>query len=231
MFTGINFRMSCSLGSWNGYFYGLKGVRWNVHSMMTFVLVPGEGERGFKGDLWSLNGRQTIAGSWSKGEDDAMQINFKFKLSFSSTLWASMFFNGRFDPDHDALTGVWGRSAKLESSMGIMELRRILPRYLTVYPSIKELRDNKPRALWKFAIAAVRDDIRREHWTWSYFSRRRDDRKTVVSLLVRSRWFGTPLNAEETGTLREITRRLTPNDACFYDSMVEHIRAFTCVHE
>ena len=231
MFTGINFRMSCSLGSWNGYFYGLKGVRWNVHSMMTFVLVPGEGERGFKADLWSLNGRQTIAGSWSKGEDDAMQINFKFKLSFSSTLWASMFFNGRFDPNHDALTGVWGRSAKLESSMGIMELRRILPRYLTVYPSIKELRDNKPRALWKFAIAAVRDDIRREHWTWSYFSQRRDDRKTIVSLLVRSRWFGTPLNAEETATLREITRRLTPNDACFYDSMVEHIRAFTCVHE
>ncbi|KAH9997136.1 hypothetical protein BJV77DRAFT_986132 [Russula vinacea] len=194
-----------ALGSWNGYFYGLKGVRWNVHSMMTFVLA----------DLWSLNGRQTIAGSWSKGEDDAMQINFKFKLSFH----------------HDALTGVWGRSAKLESSMGIMELRRILPRYLTVYPSIKELRDNKPRALWKFAIAAVRDDIRREHWTWSYFSQRRDDRKTIVSLLVRSRWFGTPLNAEETATLREITRRLTPNDACFYDSMVEHIRAFTCVHD
>jgi hypothetical protein len=223
--------MRCSLGSWNGYFYDLKGVRWKAHSMMTFVLVPGEAERDFKADIWSLNGRQTITGSWSMGEDDVMQIKFKFKLSLSSTLWAPMFFNGRFDPEHDALTGVWGRSAKLESSMGIMELRRIPSRYLTVYPSIKELRDNKLLALWKFAIAAVRNDIRREHWTWSYFSERRDDRKTVVSLLVRSRWFGSPLNAEETGTLLEITRRLIPSDACFYDSMVDRIRAFTCVHE
>jgi hypothetical protein len=223
--------MRCSLGSWNGYFYDLKGVRWEAHSMMTFVLVPGEGERDFKADIWSLNGRQTITGSWSKGEDDVMLIKFKFKLSISSTLWAPMFFNGRFDPEHDALTGVWGRSAKLEGSMGIMEFRRIPPRYLTVYPSINELQDGKPRALWRFAISAVRNDIRREHWTWSYFSQRRDDRKTVVSLLVRSRWFGRPLSADETVSLRVITRRLIPSDACFYDSMVDHIRAFTCVHE
>jgi hypothetical protein len=47
-----------------------------------------------------------------------------------------------------------------------MEFRRIPPRYLAVYPSIKELSDNNPRlksrALWGFAIAAVRNDIRRE---------------------------------------------------------------------
>jgi Vacuolar sorting-associated protein 13, N-terminal len=198
--------------------------------MMSFVLVPGEGERNFKADVCYLNGRQTIAGSCSKGEDNVLQIKFKYKKLISSTIWAPIYFNGRFDPDRDALTGVWGRSAEVETSLGKMEFRRVLPCYLAVYPSIKELRENKSRVLWRFAIAAVRNDIRREHWSWSYFSQRRDDRKTVVSLLVRSRWFGQPLSVEETETLDEITRRLIPSDACFYNSKVDHIRSYTCVH-
>ena len=197
--------------------------------MMAFVLVPAEGERDFKADVWSLKGRQKITGSWSKGEDDVMQI--KFKMTFSSVLWVPMFFNGRFDPERDALTGVWGLAADLESPMGKMEFRRIPARYLGVYPSIKELSDDKPRALWRFAIAAVRNDIQRNHWSWSYFSQRRDDCKAVVSLLVRTRWFGTPLNDEELETLRVIARRLIPTDAFFYDSKVDHIRAHTWIHE
>jgi len=113
----------------------------------------------------------------------------------------------------------------------IMEFRRIPSCYLVVYPTIKEFRDNKPRALWKFAIAAVLNDIRRDHWTWSYFSQRRDDRNTVISLSLRSRWFGTPLSNEEYETICAIGPRLLPDDACFYDSMVDRRRAYTCVHE
>jgi hypothetical protein len=220
-----------SLGHWNGYSYDRKGVHWGAHSMMTFVLEPAEGENDFKADVWSLQGRQTIVGSWSKGEDDVIQIKFKMSFSSASVLWASLFFSGHFNPERDALTGIWGLSVELKSPKGKMEFRRILPSYLTLYPSIKEFRDNKPRALWRFAIAAVRSDIRRGRWAWSYFSQRRDDRKTIVPLLVRSRWFGPPLSAEETRTLHAITRRLTPADACFYDSKVDHIRAYTWVHE
>ena len=221
--------MRSSLGIWNGQFYDEDGAYWAVTAMMTFNLVPAEGERNFKGDVWSLKGRQTITGSWSKGENDVMEI--KFKMSFSSVLWEPMFFNGRFDPERDALTGIWGPSADLEITEGKMEFRRIPAHYFTVYPSIKELRDDKPRALWRFAIAAVRSDIRRERWSWSHFMQRRDDRKTVISLLVRGRWFGTPHSDEEAETLRLIARRLIPADAFFYDSKVDHIRANTWVHE
>jgi hypothetical protein len=196
--------------------------------MMTFVLVPAEGEHNFKAYVWSLRGRQTTAVSWSKGEDDVIQI--KFKISFSSGLWDSITFNGRFDPERDALTGDWGLSAELESS-GKMEFRRITPRYLTVYPSIKELQDNKPHALWRFAIAAVRNDIRRDRWAWSYFEQRRNDRTTIVPLLLRDRWFGQPLSDEEAGTIDTISRRLMPSDACFYDSKVDYIRAHTWIHK
>ena len=199
--------------------------------MMTFVLVPGEGEHDFKTDVWSLKGHQTIAGSWSKGEDDVVQIKFRYKILFASTWWAPIFFNVRFDPERDALTGVWGVSVGLESPMGKMEFRRIPTHYLAVYPSIKELSDDKPRALWKFAISAVRNDIRRGRWSWSYFSQRRDNRKTIASLLIRHRWYGSPLNEEESGALLAVMRGLLPNDACFYHSMIDRIRAYTWVHE
>src|SRR5882757_8095967 len=115
--------MRRSLGYWNGYSYGREGARWGSRSMMAFILVPAEGDHDFKADGWSLRGRHRIAGSWSMGEDDVMQI--KFKISFSSVLWAPMYFNGRFDPERDALTGVWGPSAEVESSTGKMEFRRI----------------------------------------------------------------------------------------------------------
>jgi hypothetical protein len=200
--------------------------------MMTLVLAPGEGEHEFKTDIWSLKGHQTITGSWSKGEGDVVQIKFRYKILIMSIMRTPIYFDVRFDPERDALTGVWGPSTELESTVwGKIEFRRIPPRYFAEYPTIEELSDDKPRALWKFAIAAVRNDIRRDHWTWSYFSQRRDERKIISSLLLRSRWFGPPLNEEEVSGLYATVMRLTPGDACFYNSLVDHIRAYTCVHE
>ncbi len=220
-----------SLGHWHGYFYEDDGIRETsgTDSMMTFILEPADGEHEFKADAWSNRGRYTITGSWSKGENDIMEI--KFKMTFHTIFWSAIFFSGRFDAERDALTGVWGLSADTESSGGLMEFRRIPPRYLTIYPSIKELSDNKPRALWGFAIAAVRDDVRRERWSWPYFAQRRDDRKAVLSLVIRNCYFGEPLDNEEIEQCCAVVQRLTSADACFYSSRIDHIRANTWVHQ
>ena len=197
--------------------------------MITFVLEPANGEREFKAKAWSNRGRYTITGSWSKGENDTVEINFK--MTYESILWSTNFFKGRFEAERDALTGVWGTSADMETTSGPMEFRRIPPRYLTVYPTIKELSDNKPRALWGFAIAAVRNDIRRERWSWSYFAQRRDDRKMLLALVTRYLHFGKPLDGEEIQRCCAVLQRLTPADACFYGSRIDFIRANTWVHE
>jgi|SRR5712671_662491 len=225
--------MWCSLGHWHGYFYEGGGNRESegIDSMMTFVLKPAEGERDFQGNGWSIRGRLNITGSWSMGENNVMNIKFKITTTPSPILsWNTNFFNGHFDPERDALTGVWGFSDDLESSIGPLEFRRIPPRYLVVYPSIKELSDNKSRALWRFAIAAVRSDIRQRRYFWSHFSQRRDDGKLVVALLVRYNFFGKPLDDEEVRELCAASQRLTPSDACFYASMAYRKRGHTLMH-
>ncbi|KAI0252756.1 hypothetical protein BJV78DRAFT_266553 [Lactifluus subvellereus] len=218
------------LGHWHGYFYEEDGIREasGTDTMITFVLEPADGEQNLKANAWSNRGRYTISGSWSKGENDVIQI--KFQMLFPDLSWP-IIFNGHFDPDRDALTGVWGTLADPDNSFGQMEFRRIQPRYLTVYPSIKELSDNKPWSLWRFAIAAVRNDIRRDRWSWSYFSQRRDDRKTFISFSLRSLYVRTALNKEEFQQFCAAALRLTPADACFYGSQINHIRAQTPVHK
>jgi hypothetical protein len=222
--------MQHSLGHWHGYFYESGGVRdtEGTDSMMTLVIEPAEGEQDFKANGWSNRGRFTITGSWSKDENDVLQI--KFKMAFLSGIWIPVYFDGHFDHERNALTGVWDFSSGQDSSVDPMEFRRIPPRYLIVYPSIHDLSTNKPRSLWKFAITAVRNDIRQEHCSWSYLSQRRDDRRTVVSLSVRRLFFGKPLGVEEISTLCDAVQRLTPADACFYGSIINHRRTYTLMH-
>src|SRR5712691_7049955 len=206
-----------SLGQWHGYFYEVDGIRETdgTDSMITLALAPaGEGEHELKAKAWSNRGRYTVSGALSKGREDVLQV--KLKMTFATAFWAPMYFDGRFDPKRDALTGVWDVSEYPDSSSGKMEFRRIPPHYLTVYPSINELSQNRPRALWRFAIAAVRNDIRRESWSWPFFSQRRDDRETVISLTIRSLFCGKPPDDEESSKLCVAVQRLTPAEACFY---------------
>jgi hypothetical protein len=195
------------------------------------VLEPAEGEHELKANAWSNRGRHTVTGSWSKLDEDEDILQIKLEMTFATTSWDPIFFDGRFDPKRNALTGFFRDISKdPDISSGKMEFRRIPPRYLTVYPSIKDLSQNKPRALWKFAIAAVRDDILRDRWSWSFFSQRQDDRESVISLTIRSLFFGKPLDHEESAKLCTVVQRLTPGDACFYSSKINRIRSHTWVH-
>ena len=194
---------------------------------MTIVLEPADGEQGIRGNAWSCLGRSKISGSWSKGESGTIEL--RFKISSFDTTYSPFYLNNCFDSGRNTLTGVWGTS-EMETSSGKTKFHRVSPHHLTAYPSIKDLTDSKPRALWKFAIAAVKSDIRREHWSWSYFSQRRLDRITTISLTIRYNHFGTPLGKEEIDNLNAVTKRLTSADVCFYGSIVNRIRADTWIH-
>lgn len=56
--------------------------------------------------------------------------------------------------------------------------------YRRFRPAQALLEENRPRALWKFAIDAIKTQVhdKRRKWSWEYFAERRDDRQDYVRL-------------------------------------------------
>ena len=82
-----------------------------------------------------------------------------------------------------------------------------------------EDRSAKYRALWKYAIAATVDDIRRRWWTWSFFAARRDTRKTY---LTTEQERIAPRNHDITPDLVRNGNACTPKDVLFYESLATY---------
>lgn len=55
--------------------------------------------------------------------------------------------------------------------------------YRPLKPPVSEFVDNRPRALLKFALTAIRHEVHEKHkvWTWDHFKQRRDDRRDYLA--------------------------------------------------
>ncbi|GAA5898641.1 hypothetical protein JCM6882_000886 [Rhodosporidiobolus microsporus] len=86
-------------------------------------------------------------------------------------------------------------------------------------PSQKEIDSNRNRALWKFAINAIRSEVHDKHkrWSWAYFAERRDDRKAYVRLF-KTKTYGT-ITVEESQELVDLEKKLEYKDIRFYRSI------------
>ena len=60
-------------------------------------------------------------------------------------------------------------------------------KYRRYRPDPAEFKENKPKALWKFAITSIREEIHDKHyrWTWEHFRIRRDQRHQYVDLFKK----------------------------------------------
>ena len=125
----------------------------------------------FDGDPFS------IAGKCFLGEDDIICVNFT--MSYPGDLQVSYY--GRLI---DQYTIVGDRSYGNEDAKDwTFVLKKIPAQYMIYRPAPEVLIDPsaRPRALWRYAIHAMLHDVRRQHWSWSYFAARRDARKTYIA--------------------------------------------------
>ncbi|CCM04671.1 uncharacterized protein FIBRA_06857 [Fibroporia radiculosa] len=106
---------------------------------------------------------------------------------------------------------------------------RMSPEILSFRPSPAEMRENKTRALWRFACSAIRQQILRERYAWSFFKKRRDTRQRYIELTFRTS-YGRGLNADEREELCNIARIISPSDGRYYYSIMVHQEQVVCVH-
>ncbi|KAM0749832.1 hypothetical protein T439DRAFT_348604 [Meredithblackwellia eburnea MCA 4105] len=79
--------------------------------------------------------------------------------------------------------------------------------------------ENRNKALWRFALDAIRTEVHEKNrkWSWKYFAERRDDRKDYVRLFKASGTKGFP--PDDAKKLAELEKKLGYKDIRFYRSI------------
>lgn len=100
--------------------------------------------------------------------------------------------------------------------------KRIQPEIMCCRPSPSEFFKNKAKALWKYALTAVLDDVRRhsEFLSWSYIKSRRTRRKLYIKLQLRQASGHRP-SRKEKALLAECRWSITASDARLYALILE----------
>ncbi|KAK6533217.1 hypothetical protein TWF281_007367 [Arthrobotrys megalospora] len=80
-----------------------------------------------------------------------------------------------------------------------------------------------PRAWFRFAITAVRDEIHEKNkkWTWAYFKERRNDRLQYILLFMKKKKT-EPLSPSEADELKKLEWKLSYEDLRFYRSLARN---------
>ena len=146
------------------------------------------------------------------------------------------------------LTGVWGstpeafqeaamdRSLDSDSDDTLVSsstadrfiFKRLPASFMCCRPDPVEFQMNKTRARWKYALTAVQEIVGMQLCTWSYFKRRRDNRKRYIELLIRLNF--ADLNDEEYSELAAIRQTLTAADARLYETRYDYELRTTPIH-
>lgn len=196
---------------------------------MSLNIQRASGHQRLKATGWNSNGDFDVQGSWTQSDQGILRVTLEFLFSAQ---YSKIYFQGRYDSEQDLLYGNWAKSSDPSNILGLVTFKRTAPEHLRYYPTPSEVNgDGRARALWRFAILATLDQVRRRDWSWSYLRERRDQRKTFMRLYPRMFFFGSPLSKDETSELCEVTRSLTSTDACYYGSVIRKIRDMTCLHE
>ncbi|CAK5278153.1 unnamed protein product [Mycena citricolor] len=210
--------------TWHGFFYQSSNPRYSLAGMVSFTLQP----ISFNGDVqfFSASDRANGIDFTVEGECHLSTLRLKFTRFFSTRL-PPHYYYGTWDPDAQIMSGTLGLSDDPVDHMATFVYRQMDPRYLALAPTPAQLQDGRSRALWRFAIEAVRQDVQRSRWAWSYFKGRRDHRLQFVKLSIRSGGgttnipYGPSLTKAEVVSFSLLKQRMTSADSRFYHSLVE----------
>lgn len=119
--------------------------------------------------------------------------------------------------DGNSLKGKWGAASG--DIVNPFVFKRVTPQVMCCWPSPADFKENKARALWQFAITAVRNQVLRSKFSWTLLKSRRDNRKNYISLLLQQR-----IAPEHQAALAKIRHSLTHADACCYYWMADYLQ-------
>lgn len=235
------------VGVWHGfYYYGFYSS--DTDGVMGFRIDSINEDNTFVG-----GGSDSLSGFTIKGKLNERRISFLKEydrlVQRRKTSW---FYSGKINNTFDAITGKWGDPslAQAESSqandnedddpknsetdredfLGRFTVQKKSAEFVRFRPSDKEFEENKPRALWKFALNAVMDSVSRRVLTWSTLKKRRDDRRLFINLWMEYEDNGLR-NREDNEDLQMLQRQLSAVDLRLYRHLAQVFRSRTVQHQ
>jgi hypothetical protein len=211
------------LGLWNGFRYWDPSNTLPFGGMISMSLCPSTPEG--KDQRFQASGRSNASDFTVSGECISADTDYAIKITFKRAFparYPTEYWSGTVDTATGTITGTWGYDPDLDTHSASFILKRTAPEDLCFRPAPATFEANQIRALWSFARSAIRYQVRRKSWSWSFFSERRDNRKRFIDLYIRDTEFGCPLTQNEETELSRIRQTFTTADSRFYHSLAEY---------
>ncbi|KAJ7165011.1 hypothetical protein C8R46DRAFT_1277063 [Mycena filopes] len=213
------------LGLWHGFYFSPATSLGPASGMFSMNLRPSSTVDDVQ--HFTATVQANVAAFQVVGEcraDEPGTVAFTFARSFPAEQ-DIQYYVGAWVEARDILVGTLGFDPDAATHDAVFVFKRLAPEIMCFTPTLVELAVNKPRALWAFAIGAVRFNIRRSRWTWSFFKERRDNRERFISLFLQH----VVLPDEDvTEQLSRVNKKLTTADYRFYSSLaLKQLRAQT----
>ena len=212
------------MGEWNGFLYEsndyparpMLSLRFRYSGQEGEVLTITASGVEFDGDPFDVLGTCTVKGGTTITE-------VKWSIDYSGGL--KIYYAGHL-ADEFTIVGTRGYGKPDEVDWTFV-MKKVPADVVIFRPHPASLAASDPtiryRALWRYGISAVLHSVRRRWWAWSYFSARRDVRKSYIEL---DRLRLMPHKSEDfKAKLRRTFQMCTARDARFYDSISEYLQS------
>lgn len=215
-----------SLGQWSGYigdhavFPSEPMISLDIHASL-------EPSNGFSASgVTSTGTRFTVSGTTSTPQDGTHSVTFQINYVARSLPRS---FRGKLSDDGRELSGVWSLVGDEDDLEGTFMFRRLPPDSMRFWPLPTDGELGKPLALWRFALLAVQDQVRRRMFSSQLLSERQAIRQRYLRVI---RMGPSAQLQDETDhqTLVHCYRNLTPSEARYHHSIYESTQSLTPKH-
>ncbi|CDO75523.1 hypothetical protein BN946_scf184871.g4 [Trametes cinnabarina] len=168
------------LGRWHGF---IGAERWPVAPMLSFCFHASADHITFEANSVAAAGIDyNITGGYQVEHDGSVKYTFVRKNALARI--RTTYFTGALDQEGERLFGNWGYSED-DKPYPFQFFKRVTPEALVARPSPSEFEANKARALWKYALTAVRNEVRARTLSWTNIQERRKIKEEYLELLER----------------------------------------------
>ncbi|TBU41129.1 hypothetical protein BD309DRAFT_868889 [Dichomitus squalens] len=143
-----------------------------------------------------------------------------FTITYAARFWPRR-FRGTLSRDGRVFSGTWSCASRNED--GTFYLKKLSCDVMRFWPSLDVLDMNKPKALWRFAIHAIHDEVRRRLFSRSRLREREATRLRYIQL-IRADMEGTslPETEAELQAMKRCFLSMTPAEARYYRMVYEY---------